>query len=820
MDNMMNSSIRQKSFQWIANSKKMVVNLIIVVVVSLSSISSAMAKGSPDKSMKKSKEQITSSSGATKGSNKGKLEKITNIEVVIDDSGSNGVQRFDEVKENAKFKLSTVLKTVKLPVPESLKEKLSRVTSEFRKSKEITALEEIEHDVGQEVARSWQNLADSLQGAKLDTLFLLIATSAVIPLSKRLKASPILGFLLTGTLLGPTGLNWIRDVHMIDILGELGIVFFLFEMGLELSIEKLIKMRKDVFGLGTSQFLVTAAAATGLARAAGLSIPAAVTVGGSLSLSSSAFVLQLLKDKNSMGSRHGKASFGILLLQDLAVVPLLVVVELLGKGGAGLGKALTVAGIKTLVTVASMSWFGRKIFDPIFNFVAKSGSQEAFLSIILCTVLLMSFVTQGIGLSNTLGAFLAGLLLSETKYHYQIETDIAPFRGLLLGFFFITVGFSIDIGVLLTRAPVILAMLATLILGKASIITLLSVMFKVPFKDAQQAGWLTAQGGEFAFVAFGIAERMGILTPELNKLLLTTVALSMAVTPALAELGSYVSERMEENMGLSHVVGLDSAADEVKTGANENEFVLVCGYGRVGKMVCDILDRKFIRYIALDNSPEKAIDARSKGLPVFFGDINRPEVLKSFNAGSAKACVITIDDMTATNKAVIRFKKAYPELPLVVRAKDAMHQERLTSMFEDVEAFSPMLPEDSVLLTLPFGGAVLQKIGVSKPEIQAILEDFRKSYISGTEESAFDFLSSFQTRLPPSIEEKKDEEKEASLVVEEKEKEMEKEQKESSVIAQAESGVFISDMIAGEIDIVVSPSIDEPPNSSDNVFPK
>jgi Kef-type K+ transport system membrane component KefB len=208
---------------------------------------------------------------------------------------------------------------------------------------------------------------------------------------------------------------------MIDILGELGIVFFLFEMGLELSIEKLIKMRKDVFGLGTSQFLVTAAAATGLARAAGLSIPAAVTVGGSLSLSSSAFVLQLLKDKNSMGSRHGKASFGILLLQDLAVVPLLVVVELLGRGGAGLGKALTVAGIKTLVTVASMSWFGRKIFDPIFNFVAKSGSQEAFLSIILCTVLLMSFVTQGIGLSNTLGAFLAGLLLSETKYHYQIE---------------------------------------------------------------------------------------------------------------------------------------------------------------------------------------------------------------------------------------------------------------------------------------------------------------------------------------------------------------------------------------------------------------
>ena len=206
--------------------------------------------------------------------------------------------------------------------------------------------------------------------------------------------------------------------------------------------------------------------------ACGLPWATGVTIGGSLALSSSAFVLQLLKDKDAMGTRHGKASFGILLLQDIAVVPLLVVVELLGKGGTGLVKALTIAGVKALVTLSAMSFVGRSLLDPIFYLVAKSGSQEAFLSIILTTVLLMSFVTQGIGLSNTLGAFLAGLLLSETRYRYQIEADIAPFRGLLLGFFFITVGFSIDLKLLIREAPTIAGTKPSLILHSIAKVTI------------------------------------------------------------------------------------------------------------------------------------------------------------------------------------------------------------------------------------------------------------------------------------------------------------------------------------------------------------
>ena len=641
-------------------------------------------------------------------------------------------------------------------------------------------------DVEIEVGRTFENLFTSLQGAKLDTLILLIVTSAVIPIFKAYNVSSILGFLFFGTVLGPNGLHWLKDVHMIDMLGELGIVFFLFEIGLELSLERLMSMKKDVFGLGTSQFLLTSALGTLIGTLCGLPTAAAVTIGGSLSLSSSAFVLQLLKDKKAMGSRVGRASFGILLLQDLAVVPLLVIVELLAKGGSGLGKALTIAFVKALVALTTMSFAGRMVLGRIFFQVAKSGSQEAFLSIILSTVLLMSFVTQGIGLSNTLGAFLAGLLLAETKYRYQVESDIAPFRGILLGFFFITVGFSIDPRLLLTSAPQILLLLTALLASKAAIITGLSMANGMSFSDAQQTGILNAQGGEFAFVAFAIAEKAQLLSPRLNKVLLTTVALSMALTPALAELGAAISAQLDEKKGLggcyfsirfyslymaisifsliphqilfltpntdvSRLLGQDDESSKLREEmVSKNNFVLVCGYGRVGKMVCDMLDKQLIPYIAIDSRPQKAMDARAKGLPVFFGDINRPEVLKNFHLDSAKACVITVDDLSAINKAVVSVRKMYPALPIVARAANQQHQKRLEGTFDNVYAMCPMLPEDSVLLTLPFGGAVLQQVGVSKPEIDAILDEFRDMYMEDTTEESIDFFTSFQKRLPPS----------------------------------------------------------------------
>jgi len=635
-------------------------------------------------------------------------------------------------------------------------------------------IERIEKEAGEQVKGSVEGLLSSLRGVKQDTLLMLVATSIVIPIFKRFNLSPILGFLAMGTFIGHAGMHWVHDEHTIDMLGDLGIVFFLFEMGLELSIARLKSMKKDVFGLGSCQFGLTAAAGTAIAVACGLPAAAAVTIGGSVALSSSAFVLQLLKDKDTLGTRHGRASFGVLLLQDLAVVPLLVIVELLSKGGAGLGKALAVAGVKAVLAVSSMSFLGRRLLDPIFQFVAKSRSQEAFIAIILTTVLLMSFVTQGIGLSNTLGAFLAGLLLAETKYKYQVEADIAPFRGLLLGFFFITVGFNIDLGLIAREAPRIGAIFVALIAGKAAIITALCLAFGMSLANAQHTGLLLAQGGEFAFVALGIADRTGLIesnlckvcadapqnnthafaprpfahpltvlpvslsplplrilslaAPSPRQVLMTTVALSMAATPALAELGQSLSERLDNQKDMSNYIGQDQEAAEMKSYSN-TDFVFVSGYGRVGKMVCDMLDRIGVKYIAVDSSPQVTIEARQKGLPVFYGDINRPEVLRNFNVGASRACVFATDDQTATNKAVITVRQMYPKLPLVVRAKNVQHKRRLEEMFTDLSVMTPTLPEDSVLLTLPFGGAVLQNIGVSKPEIDGILEEFRQHYM-------------------------------------------------------------------------------------------
>lgn len=440
-------------------------------------------------------------------------------------------------------------------------------------------------------------------------------------------------------------------------------------------------------------------------------------------MSSSAFVLQLLKDKGAMGTRYGKASFGILLLQDLAVVPLLVIVELLGKGGAGLGRALTVAGLKALVSLSTMSIVGRTILNPVFSAVAKSKSQEAFLSVILSTVLIMSFVTKGIGLSDTLGAFLAGLLLAETQYHYQIEADIAPFRGLLLGFFFITVGFSIDPAVVVAEAPKIALLLASLIIGKASIITALSCAFGVSFSSAQNCGLLNSQAGEFSFVALGIAESAGLISPDLTKVLLTTVALSMAVTPFLGDLGSSIALKLETSKDSTDIVVeedmVQPASEELDFGASDH--VVVCGYGRVGKMVCDVLDKKFIKYVAVDRNQQRASEARAKGLPVFYGDASTIEALKGFGVSNATAVVLALNDPLDTNKAVEVMQQFCPHVPIFARAKNGEHKALLEGMYPNVKAMSPVLPEDSVLLTLPFGGAVLQKLGVPKVEIDSIL---------------------------------------------------------------------------------------------------
>jgi len=409
--------------------------------------------------------------------------------------------------------------------------------------------EMIAQETSRTVIEAIKGLGEYMHGSKNDILILLLTTGLITPLFKLMSLSPILGFLLAGTLLGPNGFGVISNVHSTEGLGELGIVFFLFEMGIELSSERLKSMKRDVFGLGLSQFFTTAFVIALVGSKVGLQPNQLVVLGGALALSSSAFVLQLLKDKGELGTRHGKASFGILLFQDLAVVPLLVVTPILASGGSGLAKALASASIKAMLALGAIAVIGRTVLNRMFDMVAAANSQEAFLGITLLTVLSMSFLTEGLGLSNTLGAFLAGVLLSETKYRYQIEADIAPFRGILLGLFFCTVGFEIDVALITRQFPQISGIVCGIIALKAIVTTVLAkCFFGLTLSNAQQAGLLLAQGGEFAFVAFGMARSLGIFDAHSTRLLLTSVALTMGFTPMLAALAGKIATRIEEQV--------------------------------------------------------------------------------------------------------------------------------------------------------------------------------------------------------------------------------------------------------------------------------
>jgi len=571
-----------------------------------------------------------------------------------------------------------------------------------------------------------EDLHSYMKGPKSDTLLLLLATSLITPICKLIGTSPIIGFLVAGMALGPNALGLISGIHSTETLAELGIVFFLFEMGIELSVERLTSMKKDVFGLGLCQFVTTAAAIALAGSFCNLPANALVVLGGGLALSSSAFVLQLLKDNNQMATRFGKASFGVLLFQDLAVVPLLVVTPILAGGGQGLASAIGSAVVKAGIALTSIFFTGRVILNPLFKLVAKSKSQEAFLGVVLLTVLSMSFLTEGLGLSNTLGAFLAGVLLSETKYRYQIEADIAPFRGILLGLFFVTVGFEIDLGLIASNLPLVSSIVAAIVLIKTTVLTALSRSFGLSLSNSLQTGLMLSQGGEFAFVAFGLARSLGILDPATTKLLLTSVALTMAITPTLASLGGSLAKKMEEDSDFTHYLGQDSEANEIR---ESNDFAIVVGYGKVGRLVCELLDKKLINYVGLELNPNRAIEARNKGLPVFYGDIGRPEVAEAFGAEKASAIILTISDKAEINRAVIALRRAFPDKKIFARAVDADHAERLQRTL-DVIAMVPVVPEDSILLSLPFGGAVLRSLGAEREEVKAILEQTRKEILS------------------------------------------------------------------------------------------
>lgn len=396
------------------------------------------------------------------------------------------------------------------------------------------------------VTEASKDLQSYMTGAKSDTLLLLLTTALNTPICQKLKISPILGFLSLGLLFGPNGRKIIKDVHTTELMADLGIVLFLFEMGIHLDFKTLMDMKRDVFGIGLSQFTITALVIATISKFLGYSSSAMIIIGWSLALSSSAFVLQLLKDKGEMNSQYGKSSFGTLLLQDLMVVPLLVITPILAGSGKSPKDAVLNALVQITMALSCIGVLGKKVLPPFLDLVSGSGSQESMIGGILSIVLGFSFLTEGLGLSNTLGAFLSGMLIAETKHRHHVEKEASPFRGILVGLFFFTVGFEIDLQLIFNNPLQILSTVVGILTLKTLITTVVCRCFDLPMGIAQRVGLVLAQGGEFAFVAFRTARSAGILSGEETKFLLTCVSLTMALTPMLEDLGGKICKEMDE----------------------------------------------------------------------------------------------------------------------------------------------------------------------------------------------------------------------------------------------------------------------------------
>ena len=503
-----------------------------------------------------------------------------------------------------------------------------------------------------------------------DLLVFLVAAVVVVPVARRLRSSPVLGYLAAGILVGPHAFGLVENEQALHVIGEFGVVFMLFMIGLELSLQRLWVMRRLVFGLGLVQVAVTSALIGFAALALGEPPAAALVIGGALALSSTAFVLQLLSERGEQMTRHGRHAFAILLFQDLAVLPLLVVIPLLAGESSTVWSALLNVAVVASLTLGGIVLAGRFLLQPAFRVVASTNSNELFAIATLTLVLGTGWVTEQAGMSMTLGAFIAGLLVAETAYRHQIEADIRPFRGILLGLFFMSTGSAMDLPVIAANGVQLLALLATLLALKAVVIFALARLFRLSAGDGAQVAFTLAQGGEFAFVALTLATGLGVVGAGTTQTLMATVALSLLVTPGLAALGRAAARRLETPPSS----GEGTLAEE---GAGFERHLVIAGYGRVGQTVARLAELEDVPWLALDTEHARVADARASGLPVYFGDTTRPEVLDAAGLGRARALVVTLNSPIATSRALAAVRAHWRQLPVVARAHDQAHARQL-----------------------------------------------------------------------------------------------------------------------------------------------
>ena len=576
-------------------------------------------------------------------------------------------------------------------------------------------------------------------------LILLISSVLAVALFRALQLPAMLAYFLVGLALGPHTFGLLPDTNAPREFAEFGIVFLMFSIGLEFSLPQLYAMRKKVLGLGGAQVLITLSAAMGIAKLAGLDWPAAFVIGSALTMSSTAIVSKILAERVDLNSRHGRLSIGVLLFQDIAVVPILVLIPALGVADANLSSVLGLALLKAAAMLLFLFTIGKWIINPWFNLVAGQRSRELFVMNVLMVTLLLAYATKLAGLSYALGAFIAGMLISETKFRYQVESDISPFRDILLGLFFISVGMLLNIGEIFHNIGLVLLILVGFVLFKAAVVALVVRFVKYETGVAIRTGLILAQAGEFSFVILALGVEQKLVSGPALQLILAAALLSMVVAPFLIQYNGRIARRLVRSYSRNSGQVVQDIDD---VGKHFHNHVIICGYGRSGQYLGRFLKEENIPFVALDIDPSRVLEAATAGENVMFGDAARRVVLEAAGGARAKALVISYADNRAAMKILHIVQENYPQLPVIVRTVDDTNMEALraagaTEVVPEILEGSLMLASHALMLLGVPLNRVVKRIRIFREQRYKLF----RGYFHGISDAEDEDLEKQQVRL-------------------------------------------------------------------------
>ncbi len=575
------------------------------------------------------------------------------------------------------------------------------------------------------------NTTDLLQGI----LLLLVMSVAAVTAFRAFKLPPILGYLLVGAISSEHALSFLPDHTPIEFMGEVGVVFLLFAIGLEFSIQQFMAMRRTVLGLGGLQMTLSTLAGFGALYYMGISWEGSLIAAGAMALSSTAIVVKQLTDQGEMNARHGQMALGVLLFQDIAVVPFLIIIPILGGGmdaeSASIGSMALQAGV-SLLTLVVMLVVARYAMRPLFHYIANADSIELFNITVLLVALTAAWITQSLGMSLALGAFLAGMMLSETEYKHQIESEIRPFRDILMGLFFITVGAKLDLMVLPDLWQPILLLVLGLTIGKALLIAGLTRFFAAESGVSLRTGLVLAQGGEFGFALLALALSNSLLTNDEVQAALAAVVISMAIAPLIIRSNDKITRLA---LGAGYLKQRYKDAHSFSLEVKEVEdHVIICGYRRIGQGLGSLLQEQGIPYIALELDSKIVKEAWEAGDRVYYADASRPEILIAAGIYRARLVVITVSDEEAALRITEAARKKQADIQILVRTRDDSYKEEFIAA-----GATEVLPE-FLEASIMIARRVLEKLSLSGDEVSEVMERIRgdgyhvlKSFFHGEE---------------------------------------------------------------------------------------